>query len=170
MDIRSLIRNIPDFPQSGIIFRDITPVLANPDAFGLIVDHFVDRYRHDRIDAIAGIEARGFLLAAPVAYRLAIPLIPVRKEGKLPFHTRSIKYELEYGQNVIEMHVDAISEGSRIAIMDDLLATGGTLSAAAKLVESLGGEVAELGVIVELGSLSGSKRLERWSKHSYLTV
>ena len=170
MDIRSLIRNIPDFPQSGIIFKDITPVLANPDAFGLIVAHFVDRYSHDRIDAIAGIEARGFLLAAPVAYRLAIPLIPVRKECKLPFHTRSIKYELEYGQNVIEMHVDAISEGNRIAIMDDLLAPGGTLSAAAKFVESLGGEVAELGVIVELGSLSGSKRLERWSKHSYLTV
>lgn len=170
MDVRDLIRDIPDFPEPGIVFKDITPVLANPWAFASVVDYFVDRYTADPIDAVVGIDARGFLLAAPVAYRLGLPLIPVRKGGKLPFQTHSVAYELEYGSSVVEMHVDAISDGHRVAIMDDLLATGGTLAAAAGLVESGGGEVAELAVLVELEALGGRGRLNGWPIHAHTTV
>ena len=170
MDIKALIREIPDFPEPGILFRDITPVLACPDAFSLVVDHFVERYERDRVDAVVGIDARGFLLAAPVAYRLAVPLVPVRKQGKLPFDTRSVAYELEYGRNVIEMHIDAISEGCSVAVIDDLLATGGTLAATAELVEGAGSKVAELGVLVELESLGGRQRLSKWPVHNMVAV
>ena len=170
MDIERFIRDIPDFPKPGVVFKDITPVLANPDAFAAVIDYFVDRYSHDPVDAVVGIDARGFLLAAPIAYRLSIPLVPVRKEGKLPFQTHSVAYELEYGSSVVEMHVDAISNGHRVVIMDDLLATGGTLAAAAELVESGGGKVAELGVLVELEALGGRSRLNGWPIHTFLTL
>lgn len=170
MDIKALIREIPDFPEPGILFRDITPVLTCPDAFSLVVDHFVERYGRDRVDAVVGIDARGFLLAAPVAYRLAVPLVPVRKQGKLPFDTRSVAYELEYGRNVMEMHIDAIPAGCRVAVIDDLLATGGTLAATAELVEGAGSKVAELGVLVELESLGGRQRLSKWPVHNMVVV
>ena len=170
MDIKALIREIPDFPEPGILFRDITPVLGCPVAFSLAVDHFVERYKRDPVDAVVGVDARGFLLAAPVAYCLAVPLVPVRKQGKLPFETRSVAYELEYGRNVMEMHIDAISEGHRVAVIDDLLATGGTLAATAELVESAGSNVAELGVLVELQSLGGRRRLSKWPVHNMVAV
>jgi adenine phosphoribosyltransferase len=170
MDIERLIRDIPDFPESGIVFKDITPVLANPQAFAEVIDHFVERYRRHPVDAIVGIDARGFLLAAPVAYSLSIPLIPVRKQGKLPFHTHSVAYELEYGSNVVEMHTDALVKGHRVAILDDLLATGGTMAAAAELVEAGGGVVAELGVLIELGALGGRSLLTGRPFHTLLTI
>ncbi len=170
VDIRALIREIPDFPEPGILFRDITPVLSSPEAFAHVVDHFVERCSAQRVDAVVGIDARGFLIAAPVAYRLSVPLAPVRKAGKLPFRTRSVSYELEYGRGVVEMHVDAVSQGQRVAIIDDLLATGGTLAAAAELVEGGGAQVAELGVMVELGDLGGRGLLSRWATHAMLTL
>ena len=170
MDIRSLIRDVPDFPEPGILFRDITPVLSCPEAFAQVVDHFVERYTSTDIDAVVGIDARGFLLASPVAYRLSLPLVPVRKAGKLPYSTHSASYELEYGRAAVEMHVDALSEGQRVAIVDDLLATGGTLGAAAELVEEAGAQVAELGVLIELKSLDGRARLAGRAVHALLTL
>ena len=169
-DIEGLIRDIADFPEPGVVFKDITPVLANPAAFAAVVDHFVDRYTRRPVDAIVGVDARGFLLAAPVAYRLGLPLVPVRKEGKLPFTTHSVAYELEYGRNVVEMHTDALEAGHRVAILDDLLATGGTLAAAAELVEKGGGEVAELGVVIELASLGGRRVLGERPVHTLISV
>ena len=169
MDIKSLIREVPDFPKPGVLFRDITPVLACPEAFSAAVDHFVERYRRRPVDALVAVDARGFILAAPIAYLLAVPLLPVRKEGKLPPGTRSVAYDLEYGQSVIEMNVDALASGQRVAIIDDLLATGGTLAAAAELVESAGGEVAEMGILVELEDLGGRRRLSGWPVHSMVT-
>jgi adenine phosphoribosyltransferase len=168
--LEGLIRDIPDFPEPGIVFKDITPLLANPTAFAAVVDHFVDRYERHPVDAIVGVDARGFLLAAPVAYRLGLPLVPVRKAGKLPFTTHSVEYELEYGRNVVEMHTDALTTGHRVAILDDLLATGGTLAAAAELVEMGGGEVAELGVVMELGSLGGRSVLGGRPVHTLISV
>ena len=170
MDVEALIRDIPDFPKPGIVFKDITPVLANPEAFAQVIDHFVARYRLEPVDAIVGIDARGFLLAAPIAYVLGVPLVPVRKEGKLPFHTTSVAYELEYGRGVVEMHVDAVADGQRVAIIDDLLATGGTLAAAARLVEGAGAVVAELGVLVELEDLGGRRRLDGRPLHAILAL
>jgi len=170
MDIERLIRDIPDFPEQGIVFKDITPVLANPEAFAAVIDHFVERYTREPVDVIVGIDARGFLLAAPVAYRLSVPLVPVRKQGKLPFHTHSVAYDLEYGSNVVEMHTDALAKGHKVAILDDLLATGGTMAAAAELVETGGGEVVELGVVVELEALGGRRRLTGRPVHTLLSI
>ena len=160
MKLKDYIREVPDFPRPGILFRDITPLLKDAAAFHEAVDQLVEYSASLHVDAIVGIDARGFLLAAPLAYRLGKPLVPVRKEGKLPFQTHKVTYALEYGSDAVEVHIDAISQGQRVLIVDDLLATGGTMAAAAKLVETTGGRVAGLAVLVELVDLNGRGCLE----------
>ena len=168
MNLKDYIRDIPDFPKPGILFRDITPLLKDPGAFRQSIDVFADRYVSEDIDGIIGIEARGFLFAAPLAYRLGKPLLPVRKQGKLPFETHAFSYGLEYGSDVVEVHRDAVVEGNKILVVDDLLATGGTLAATAALVEQTGGHVAGLAVLIELTDLDGRERLEGYEVYSQL--
>ena len=169
MVIKAHIRDVPDFPQSGILFRDITPLLKSPDAFADVIDRFAERYADQEIGAIVGIEARGFLFAAPLALRLGKPFVPVRKEGELPFRTIKVNYSLEYGQSAVEVHTDAINEGQRVLILDDLLATGGTLAATAKLIEKTGGVVAGVAVVIELADLKGRDVLEGYDVLSLVT-
>lgn len=169
MDVKAHIRDIPDFPQPGILFRDITPLLQSPDAFADVIDRLAERYADQEIGAIVGIEARGFLFAAPLALRLGKPFVPVRKEGKLPFRTIKVNYSLEYGQSAVEVHTDAIDEGQRVLILDDLLATGGTLAATAKLIEKTGGVVAGVAVVIELSDLKGRDVLEGYDVLSLVT-
>ena len=157
-----LIRNIPDFPIPGVQFKDITPLLADSAAFRTVIDQFAERYAAANVDIVVGIEARGYIFAAPLAYRLGAGLVPVRKPGKLPAETIQVEYSLEYGTNTLEMHRDAFSHGTRVLLMDDLLATGGTLRAAADLVEQLGGKVVELAFVIELTFLSGRERLANY--------
>ena len=159
MDLKKYIRDIPDFPKEGILFKDITPLLAAPSAFAMAVDQIASLCGPYNVDTIVSIESRGFLFAAPLAYRMGKPLIPVRKKGKLPYNTHSVTYDLEYGTDTVEVHTDAISHGQRILILDDLLATGGTMAAAAELVEQTGGNVAALTVLIELTELNGRDRL-----------
>ena len=160
MELKDYIRDIPNYPIPGILYRDITPLLKNSAAFEVAVDHFVERYVTEELDAISGIESRGFLFAAPLAYRLGKPLIPIRKEGKLPFDTHKVTHALEYGYGVLELHTDAVAKGQRVLIIDDLLATGGTMAAAVELVEKSGGHVCGLAVLIELADLNGRKALE----------
>ncbi len=159
MNLKDYIRDIPDFPEPGILFRDITPLLANPVAFNYAIAQMVELCREPDFDVIVAIESRGFIFGAPLARELGKPLIPVRKAGKLPADRHSVEYDLEYGSNVLEIHTDAIQPGQRALIVDDLLAIGGTLSAAAQLVEDCGGEAARLAVVVELAFLDGRNRL-----------
>ena len=166
MDLRQYIRDIPDFPVEGILFRDITPLMQEPTAFKYVIDRMAEHYESQGIDVILGIEARGFLIGAPLAYKLGKPFVPVRKEGRLPYETKSVKYALEYGQNVVEVHTDAVSRGQRAVILDDLLATGGTMAAGAELVESMGGEVAGLAAVIELIDLDGRERLSGYGVYS----
>ena len=170
MDLKRYIRDIPDFPKPGILFRDITPLLKEPVAFRQAVDALAHRYGPQDVDVVIGIESRGFLLAAPLAYRLGKMLVPVRKVGKLPFETHRVAYALEYGSDAVEVHTDAISNGQRVLVVDDLLATGGTMAAAARLVERAGGEVAGLAVLVELTELSGRKRLRGYDLFSLIEI
>ncbi len=158
--IKSKIRSIPDFPKKGIIFRDITTLLNDKEGFRMTVDAFIRRYSRMHIDYIAGIEARGFLIGGAIAYELRKGLVPIRKEGKLPFETVSHEYELEYGTDTIEVHIDAVKRGDRVLIIDDLLATGGTSLASATLIEKLGGEVVELAFIVDLPDVGGRKKIK----------
>jgi adenine phosphoribosyltransferase len=160
MDLKSYIRDIPDFPKPGILFKDITPLLAAPDAFQYVVDALGERYQGQKIDAIAAAEARGFLFAAPLSLRMRVPLIPLRKPGKLPHRTHFLKYDLEYGSAELHVHIDGIREGANVLMVDDLLATGGTLKAACKLVEMAGGKVADCAVVVELSFLNGRELLK----------
>mgnify|MGYP000933046348 FL=1 len=148
MELRDYIRNIPDFPKPGIQFKDITPLLKDPDAFREVVDRIAEYCSTVDVDAIAGIDARGFLLGGALAYKLSKPLIPVRKEGKLPFLTNKVTYELEYGNDTVEIHQDAVTKGQNVVILDDLLATGGTMSATAKLIETSGARVAAMIVLI----------------------
>ena len=159
MDLKAFIREIPDFLTKGILFKDITPLVKSPEAFHQTIDAFEDAVRGIDFDTIVGIEARGFLFAAPLALKLGRPLVPVRKEGKLPSDTHSVPYSLEYGSSTLEVHTDAIHPGQRALIVDDLLATGGTLEATASLVEACGGEVAALAVVIELTDLGGRARI-----------
>ena len=170
MNLTKLIRDIPDFPEPGIVFKDITPLLKSVDGFRYAIEMFSDRYRECPVDAVVGVEARGFFFAAPVALALGKPFIPIRKQGKLPSRTRSIAYELEYGTGVVEMHEDAISPGSNVLLMDDLLATGGTLGASAKLIEQAGGNVVEIAVLIELLQLRGHCFLEGYQLYSLLRL
>jgi len=158
--IKSRIRTIPDHPKRGVMFRDITTLLKDPEGFRLVVDGLVDHYKGERVDKVVGIEARGFIIGAAVAYRLGLGFVPVRKKGKLPAATFGHDYTLEYGTDRIEIHVDAIGRGERVLLLDDLLATGGTAEAAATLVERAGGVIVGCGFVVALPDLGGRKRLE----------
>ncbi len=160
-DLKALIRNVPNFPKPGIVYRDITTLLQSPQGFEAVIHTFVERYQQKniQIDAVAGIESRGFIYASVCAYALHLPLILIRKKGKLPALTLSHDYELEYGENTLEMHTDALSKGAGILLMDDLLATGGTALAACKLIEKAQGHVVEIATMIELKFLRGRERL-----------
>ena len=161
MDLTSLIRSIPDYPKPGILFRDITTLLQNGDGFRHAVDLMVDRYRSRDIAKVAAIEARGFILGGAVAHGLGAGFVPIRKRGKLPFDTVGYDYELEYGTDRVELHADAVEPGERVLLLDDLIATGGTAEAAARLLSRIGGEVVEAGFIIELDDLRGRERIEQ---------
>jgi len=167
--IRDLIRDVPDFPKKGIIFKDICPVLQDPEAFHEVVDTLVDRYKGHHIDAIVGMESRGFIFGAPLALRMDIPFVLVRKEGKLPAETMKIDYSLEYGEATIEMHKDALEPGDRVLVVDDLLATGGTAAATVKLIEQAGAEVVKCAFFIELGFLKGRDKLPEGKVDSLIT-
>jgi adenine phosphoribosyltransferase len=162
------IRDIPDFPRPGVVFKDITPLLAHADAFRTTIDGLVEGHKGADVDLVLGIEARGFVFAAPVADRLGAGFVPVRKAGKLPWELEQEEYELEYGTDLLEIHRDAISDGQRVLIVDDVLATGGTAAATIRLVERLGGTVAGLEFVIELGFLSGRTKLADQDVHSLL--
>lgn len=161
--LRNAIRAVPDFPRPGILFRDITPVMEQPLLSLAVVEGFREVLRSMRVDAIAGIESRGFLYGMPLALRLGVPFITVRKKGKLPYTTVSYKYDLEYGSAEIEMHVDSVKPGMRVLVHDDLLATGGTAAAAAELVRMQGGEVAAFSFLIELSFLNGVEKLRHYN-------
>lgn len=164
MIIKESIRAIPDYPKPGIIFRDITTLLGNARAFRRAVDELVQPYAGIRIDKVAGIEARGFILGGAVAHQLSIGFVPVRKKGKLPWRTLSQSYDLEYGTDVVEIHEDAVRAGENVLIVDDLIATGGTAEAAIKLIERVGAHVIGASFVVDLPELGGRKRLEAMGK------
>lgn len=157
--IRDHIRTVPNWPASGVMFRDITPLLANPRVFRVLIDQFVHRYFDVRPSAIAGLDARGFIIGSVVAYELNVGFVPIRKKGKLPFTTVEETYELEYGSATVELHTDAVKPGDRVVLIDDLIATGGTMMAGKKLLERLGAQVLEGAAIVDLPELGGSQRL-----------
>ena len=156
MSIKSKIRAVPDYPIPGIMFRDITTLLKDTEGFKDTIDALVDRYRSTKITKVAGIESRGFIIGAPLAYLLGVGFVPIRKKGKLPADTVGIDYELEYGTDRLEIHVDSVSSGDEILLVDDLIATGGTAVAAAKLIEEVGGKLVECAFIVDLPDLGGS--------------
>ena len=160
VELKDFIRDIPDFPEPGIIFKDITPLLQDAAAFTQAIDSLIECFDAGSYDIIVPVESRGFLFGAPLAYRLGKPLSPVRKPGKLPYETHSTEYTLEYGSNSMEIHVDAVQPGQRALLLDDLLATGGTLAAAARLVETAGGVVAGVAVVIELEFLQGREQLK----------
>ena len=166
--VKAKIRDVPDFPKPGILFKDVTPVLQDPATFRTVIDRLADRYESQRPDAIVGIESRGFLFGAALAYRLGIGLALVRKPKKLPYKTVRVEYTLEYGTDALEAHVDAVSKGQRVVIVDDLLATGGTASATIELVKKLGGTVQECAFVIELGFLNGKKKLSPTNTFSLL--
>jgi adenine phosphoribosyltransferase len=157
--IRAHIRTVPDWPEPGVMFRDITPLLANPRVFRVLIDQFVHRYFSPRPDVIAGLDARGFIIGSVVAYELGVSFVPIRKKGKLPFTTVEETYELEYGSATVEIHTDAVKPGDRVLLIDDLIATGGTMMAGRRLLERLGAQVIEGAAIVDLPELGGSQRL-----------
>lgn len=162
------IRDIPDFPKDGVMFKDITPLLSDPTAFSSAVDAIVVSFGRGKIDKVVGIEARGFIVAAPVAYHFGAGFVPLRKAGKLPYDTLSVTYELEYGSEVLEIHADALGPEDRVLIVDDVLATGGTARAACELVERCGAKVAGLAFVIELEFLKGSAKLEGYDYVSLL--
>ena len=155
MDLREYIRDVPDFPKPGVLFKDITPLLADPGAFAYAVARMSGHFARREIDAIAAAEARGFLLAAPMALELRKPLIPLRKPGKLPYSTHSFKYDLEYGSAELHVHTDAVTRGANVLLVDDVLATGGTMAAACQLIERAGGTVVACAFLIELSFLNG---------------
>lgn len=163
------MRDIADFPKPGVMFKDITPLLASPEAFRATVDGIADGFAGKRIDRVLGIEARGFILAAPVAYRYEAGFAPVRKAGKLPWQIEREEYELEYGSDLLEIHRDAVEAGEQVLIVDDVMATGGTAAATVRLVEKLGGEVAGLAFVIELAFLNGRSRLPGYEIRSLIT-
>lgn len=158
--VKSKIRTIPHWPKQGVMFRDITTLLKDKEGFNHMIDLFVGRYKDMKIDVIAGIESRGFITGAVLAHRLGIGFVPIRKPGKLPAETLSEEYELEYGKDKIEIHKDSIPEGSKVLLVDDLIATGGTALAACNLIKKLGAEIVECSFIVDLPDLGGKKKLE----------
>lgn len=167
--IKANIRDVPDFPKPGILFRDITPILANGQLFRLAVTIFAERYQRKSIDKVVAIDARGFIFGAALAHFLGVGLVLVRKKGKLPSNSYSADYELEYGKGTVEMHKDAIRPGERIVIIDDLLATGGTAAAAVDLVQKCGGEIVEIAFLIELAVLKGREKLQNYPIFAAIT-
>lgn len=163
--IKSLIRTIPNFPRQGIDFRDLTTLFLHGEGFRLVIDSFADIYRSQGVDLVAGVESRGFILAAPLAYRLSKGFVLIRKSGKLPGMTVGVEYSLEYGRDRLEIHSDAVPKGARVLVVDDLLATGGTMEAACRLVEQVGGQVAGCAFVVELPDLKGREKLAKYALH-----
>ncbi len=159
MDVGALIRNVPDFPKKGIQFKDITTLLQNADAFCEVIDTFKERYTGKGVTAVVGADARGFIFGAALAYAMHLPFIPVRKKGKLPFKTFTESFTLEYGVDAVEIHIDALKAGDRVVVIDDLLATGGTMAATVTLIRKLGAEIVEVGFVVELTTLRGREKL-----------
>jgi adenine phosphoribosyltransferase len=168
MDLKAYIRDVPDFPQPGVVFRDITPLLRNPDARGRAIEQMTDYVRSRRVDAVLGIESRGFLFGTPIADRLGLPFVPVRKAGKLPAAHMSIEYSLEYGTGQLDIHQDALAPGDRAVIVDDLLATGGTALATCKLVELLGATVDCALFLVDLAALGGRAKLSGYDVKAFV--
>lgn len=166
--VRPLIREIPNFPQPGVLFRDITPLLANPKGFHIVLDAIAQRFVGEHVDAVVGIESRGFIFGGALAARLNASFVPVRKPGKLPYRTDKVSYSLEYGESELEMHRDSLEEGARVVVVDDLLATGGTAAAAGELVDRQGAYVAAYAFVIELDSLGGRDRLKPTPVVSYL--
>lgn len=166
--LKQTIRNIPDFPVKGVLFRDITPVLLNRETFRLAISVLCARYLDKKIDAVAGIEARGFIFGSAVARELNTGFIPIRKKGKLPHATVSASYDLEYGSATVEMHVDAVKPGDRILLVDDLLATGGTAAASADMITKLGGQIEEIEFLIELDALQGREKLTNYPVYSVI--
>ena len=168
-DLRAMIREVPDFPKPGILFYDITTLLKVPDAFREVVDRMAEQIGGTQVDIVVGMESRGFIFSAPLAYKIGAGFVPVRKLGKLPAETIEVEYELEYGTATLEIHSDAIAKGQRVLIVDDLLATGGTVMGTIELVRRLGGEIAGLSFMVELGALNGREHLGEFDIHALLT-
>lgn len=160
-ELARAVRDVPDFPKAGIVFKDITPILSSGTLFKQAIDAFVQACAGRDVSKVVGIDARGFLFGAAVAYELGIGFVPVRKKGKLPYKVEEASYSLEYGQACVEMHVDAIEAGERVVLIDDLLATGGTAAAAVKLIEKMGGDLVEAQFLIELGFLNGRRNLDR---------
>jgi adenine phosphoribosyltransferase len=167
-ELRALVRDVPDFPQEGIVFKDITPLLADELAFSTVIDLIVVHFGRGNVDKVVGIEARGFILASPVAYHFGAGFVPVRKKDKLPWDTEAVEYALEYGTATLEIHKDAVAPGERVLIVDDVLATGGTARATVDLVERIGGKVVGLAFLIELGFLNGRSRLDGYDHLSLL--
>ena len=161
MPIKSRIRTVPHYPKQGVMFRDITTLLKDPVGFRVTINELVNRYTAQKIDRVAGIEARGFIIGAALAYQLGVGFVPIRKKGKLPAETVGHDYDLEYGTDRIEMHADAVSQGERVLLVDDLIATGGTAEAACKLIEGMGGKIVECCFVIDLPDLGGRARLEK---------
>jgi adenine phosphoribosyltransferase len=166
--LRAAVRDVPDFPKKGIMFKDITPVLSDASLFRASIDLFLERCRGREVDKIVGIDARGFVFGSAVAYELGVGFVPIRKRGKLPYRTEIAKYSLEYGEAEVEMHTDAVTQGERVVLVDDLLATGGTSAAAAILIRKAGGQLLEAQFLIELEFLEGRKRLEPTPVTSFL--
>ncbi|HEY8489383.1 MAG TPA: adenine phosphoribosyltransferase [Dehalococcoidia bacterium] len=169
LDLKQFIRDVPDFPVPGVLFRDITPLLKNVEALQHVVGRFTEHYRAYPVEAVVGIESRGFIFGVPLAYNLGVPFVPIRKPGKLPAARMSVEYALEYGNSQLDIHADALERGQRAVIIDDLLATGGTAAAAAKLVELVGGEVLSVGFLIELTFLHGRDRLRGYDVFTMVT-
>jgi adenine phosphoribosyltransferase len=167
--LKALVRDVPDFPQEGIVFKDITPLLADPIAFSTVIDLIVVHFGRGNVDKVVGIEARGFILASPVAYHFGAGFVPVRKKDKLPWETESADYALEYGTATLEVHRDAVTPGERVLIVDDVLATGGTAAATAHLVDRIGGKVIGIACLIELGFLNGRDKLKGHDLFSLIT-
>ena len=167
--LEDMIRTIPDFPIPGILFRDITPLIKDPAGFRAMIDLFVQRFKNERIDVVVGVEARGYIIAAPIAYQLNAGFVPVRKPGKLPGSKMTEEYALEYGTNSLEVHDDAVGRGKRVLVVDDVLATGGTAAATGRLIERLGAEIVEFAFLIELKALDGRKALGSHSITSFIS-
>ena len=170
MDLRKLIRDIPDYPKQGILFFDITPLLGDPEGFRKAVDLLAERFADAKATKIVAAEARGFIFGAALAYKMGIGFVPVRKPGKLPYKTRSVSYDLEYGSDTLCMHEDALLKGEKVLVIDDLLATGGTLSGVVKLVEDFGAKIAGIGVVIELSFLNGREQFRTYGCESILQI
>jgi adenine phosphoribosyltransferase len=163
VNLTRYIRSIPDWPQKGILFRDITPLLGNPATFLQAIETLAAPYKNKNIDYVAAVEARGFIFGAAVAAKLNAGFVPIRKKGKLPYKTQSVTYDLEYGSDTLEVHIDAVKKGSRVLMIDDLLATGGTMAAACRLIEKIGGSITDIAFFVELKALNGREKIKDYN-------